>query len=173
MSRPFKTRPKPQYLLILVLALSCLVLHSALVGAEDETSSKIDAANSVLRQALVAIVEAEQAGGNVSSLVTRLSNAGGLLAEAEIAYRIGNLAEAGTKADSALSLANEVKDEALDLKDSSLSEARRSLMFTAGISFVGAVVFVFVLLFAWIRFKRAYAKKLPGMKPEVTLDAKA
>jgi hypothetical protein len=173
MSRPSKTRLKPQHLLILTLMLSCLALRSGLVQAEDEASSKMAAADNALQQALDAIVEAEQAGGNASELATRLNSAAVLLAQAEIAYRTGNLTEAGTKADSALSLANAVKDEALDLKNSSQSEARRILTFTAGMSFVGAVVFAFVLLFAWIRFKRSYAKKLPYMRPEVASNAEA
>jgi hypothetical protein len=141
------------------------------VSAGDETSSAIGEADNALRMAFEAVLEAERAGANVSDLIVKLDGAGGLLAEAENAYRVGNFSEAISKADKCSMLADGIMGEALSLKSSALADAQRAILQTLTISCVGGVAFLAVLFFVWGWFKRAYAEKLMRMKPEVASDA--
>nr|NIR87761.1 hypothetical protein [Candidatus Bathyarchaeota archaeon] len=60
----------------------------AIIKAEDSVASGYDA-----------VLEAEEAGANVSGLLARLNEAAMLLAEAEIAFRLGDFDEAVVSAD--------------------------------------------------------------------------
>jgi hypothetical protein len=143
------------------------------VSAGDEASSAIGEADNALRRAFEAVLEAERAGVNVSDLIVKLDGAGGLLAEAENAYRVGNFSEAVSKADKCSMLADGVVGEALSLKSSALADAQRAVLQTLTFSWVGGVAFLAVLFFVWGWFKRVYAEKLLRMKPEVAVDAEA
>jgi len=158
------------FLLVLVAFSLGLSHRSVCVGWSDEASSAIEGAENVLRQAFEAVLEAERAGANISSLMTTLNEAGRLLAEAEIAYGIGNSGEAVSEADQCYVLVNGVIGEALSLKSSVLADAQRISMQTLTLSLMGSVAFLIVLFFAWGLFKRVYAKRLLKMKPEVACD---
>jgi hypothetical protein len=154
--------------MVLSLSLTCLPFY---VSANDEASLAIGEADSALRRAFEAVLEAERAGANVSDLIVKLDEAGGLLAEAENAYRVGNFSEAVSKADKCSMLADGVVGEALSLKSSALADAQKATLQTLTFSCVGGVAFLTVLFFVWGWFKRAYAEKLMRMKPEVASDA--
>jgi hypothetical protein len=149
----------------------CLTLLPFYVSASDEASSAIGEADNALRQAFEAVLEAERAGVNVSDLLVKLDEAGGLLAEAENAYRVGNFSEAISKAERCSLVADGVIGEALSLKSSALADAQKAVLQTLTFSWVGGVAFLAVLFFVWSWFKRAYAEKLMRMKPEVASDA--
>jgi hypothetical protein len=112
-------------------------------------------------------LDAERVGANVSGLILRLNEAGELLAEAEMAYRVGNFSEAASKADQCYMLADGVIGEASSLKSSALADAQARFSSTLIFSLAGAVVFVTALILIWFLFKPFYAKKLLRMKPEV------
>ena len=143
------------------------------VSANDEASLAIGEADNALRQAFEAVLDAERAGANLSDLIVKLDEAGGLLAEAENAYRVGNFSEAISKADKCSMQADGVVGEALNLKGSALADAQKAVLQTLTFSWVGGVAFLAVLFFVWSWFKRAYAGKLMRMKPEVASDAEA
>lgn len=145
-------------------------LQVSLVKANDEQAS-IDAANSSINQAFKNVLIIEKDGGNVTQLMTRLNDAGQLLAEAENAYQNGNLSEVSSKAQSARLIANQVNSETLNLRYLSLIGTQDSFWLTLVFSVIGAVAFTTILSFVWRRFKRAYIKKLLEMKPEVIKDA--
>lgn len=157
-------------LIIMVFPLSLTLLPST-VSAGDEASSAIGEADNALRMAFEAVLEAERAGANVSDLIVKLDEAGGLLAEAENAYRVGNFSEAVSRAEECSVLADGVVGEALSLKSSALADAQKAVLQTLTFSWVGGVAFLAVLFFVWGWFKRVYAKKLLKMKPEVAVDA--
>ena len=164
-----------------VAVLSLLVLTafgSGLQGsfralAGDDVSSRISAAEDALQRAFGAVLDAENAGANVSALLMELDVAGRNLTEAEMAYKSGSLVEAVSKAERCSVLANEVVDEALALKDSALVNARSAewQMFT--FSGVSAFVFLIVLVLVWLMFKRSYNGKLLTMRPEAGSDVEA
>jgi len=141
------------------------------VSADDGASSAISEANDALRRAFEAVLEAERVGANVSGLIVKLNEVGGLLAEAEIAYKNGNFSEAVSKAKECSGLADGVMDEALTLKGKALAMGQNIFWQNLSITLVESAVFLIFLFFVWDWFKRFYSKKLMKMKPEVAVDA--
>jgi len=162
---------------ILFASLLCLFLVLALTTvcmatSEDEVTSKISEANNALREAFKTVLEAEEAGANVSGLVAKLNEAGGFLSEAEMAYRNGDLDKAVSETAKCLTIANGILGDALALKSSALEDAQIMRTHTLLFSFAGAVVSVVGLFLVWVRFKPFYVRKLLKMKPEVASNAK-
>ena len=156
--------------LMLVGLVTCGPLHAS---TSDEASSRITNADDALKLAFKRVLDAEEAGANVSSLTSDLNEAGESLAEADVAYRNGNLTGAAGLADRCSALAGTVSVEALALKDSALDDSQRAFGSTFIFSTVGAYAFVAALILSWFWFKRAHARKLLGMKCEVASDAEA
>jgi hypothetical protein len=151
-----------------------LGLHGSFgVLAGDDVPSSISAAEDALQRAFVAVLDAENAGANVSALLFKLNVAGENLTDAEMAYKSGSPIEAVSKAEECSALANGVIDEASALKNSALADARRSEWQTFTLSGVGAFVILIVLACVWVIFKRSYDGKLLGMRPEAGSDVEA
>jgi hypothetical protein len=165
-----KTALASSAILMLVGLVTCGPLHaSTSVG----TSSRITNADDALKLAFKRVLEAEEAGANVSSLTSDLNEAGESLAEAEVAYRNGNLTGAAGLADRCSALAGTVSVEALALKGSALADSQQAFWLTLVFSTGGASVLVEVLILSWFLFKLERARKLLGMKCEVVSDADA
>jgi hypothetical protein len=145
-------------------------LQITLVKASNETTS-IQAANSSINQAFTNVLAAEKAGGNVTQLLARLSSAGELLAEADNAYRSGNLANVTSEAENAGLIADQVNSDAISLQNASISRSQNNFLLTLIFSVDGVFVFVVVLFLVWRRVKRGYMKRLRGLKPEVVENA--
>ena len=159
---------------LLVIALVGLFSHGVfVVRGADEASSSVGEADVAVRQAFDATLDAERAGANVSGLIVRLDEAGGLLAEAENAYRVGNFSEAVSKAEECSMLADGVIGEALSLQNMALADAQTAFWQNLTFSCVGGAAFLVVLFLVWGWFKRVYAEKLLKMKPEVASDVEA
>jgi hypothetical protein len=157
-----------------ILMLAGLVACGPLrASTGEEASSRITSADDALKLAFKRVLDAEEAGANVSSLTSDLNEAGESLAEAEVAYRNGNLTGAAGLADRCSALAGTVSVEALALKDSALTDSQRAFESTFVFATVGASLFVEALILSWFWFKRAHARKLLGMKCEVVSDAEA
>jgi len=159
-------------LIIMVFSLS-LTRLPFYVSANDEASSAIGDADNALRRAFEAVLEAESAGANVSGLIARLNEAGELLAEAEIARKIGSVSEAASEAEQCSVLADGVMDEAITLKGEVLAGAQIAFWQDLTVTVMGSAVFLVAMFFVWGWFKRAYAEKLLRMKPEVASDVEA
>lgn len=158
-----------QVILVAVIMLLITIVpsfHMTFVKASNESAS-IEAADSSINQAFTNVLAAEKAGGNVSQLLAKLNSAGELLAEADNAYRSGNLVNITSKAENARLIADQVNSDALSLLNASIGRSRNSFVLTLIFSVDGALVFVVVLLLVWRRFKRDHMKKLLGLKPEV------
>jgi hypothetical protein len=69
-------------LAILVLSLYVLSVNQA-TAQTDQTTLKLQAANTAVNQAFNATLDAEKAGANVTDLLSQLSYAGSVLASAE------------------------------------------------------------------------------------------
>jgi hypothetical protein len=115
-------------------------------------------------------LDAERAGANVSGLILRLNEAGGILAEAEMALGNGDSSEAASKAGQCIGIAESVKSDADVLKASALEKAQTVFWTSLTFSVVGIVVFVVVLMLVWRWFKGGYVRRMLGMKPEVAAD---
>jgi len=156
---------------LLVIALVGLFLHGVFIArGADEASSSVGEADVAVRQAFDATLDAERAGANVSGLILRLSEAGGILVEAEMALGNGNSSEAASKAGQCIGIAESVKGDADVLKASALDEAQTVFWTSLTFSVVGIAVFVAVLVLVWRWFKRGYVRKMLGLKPEVAHD---
>jgi len=153
---------------LLVLVLVGLFSHGVfVVRGADEASSSVGEADVAVRRAFNATLEAERAGANVSGLIVRLNEAGGILVEAEMALGNGNSSEAAGKAVQCIGIAQSVKSDADVLKASALDGARTVFWASLAFSVVGIVAFVVVLVLVWRWFKRGYVRRMLGMKPEV------
>lgn len=148
-----------------VLTLSLQGLCGA--GGYVEAASSLDGAEELVCQAFETVLEAEEAGANVSILMADLNEAGALLAEAEILRRNGDVDEAAGIAEQAVVIANDVEREALELKNLASVNRQNVFWFSSVCSLVGVSVFLIVLFFVWSWFRRVYVRRLLRMKPEV------
>lgn len=152
--------------IIIVLMITSIVsLYPPVIDAKNESAS-IEAANSSINQAFTNVLAAEKAGANVTELLFRLNSAGEYLAEAENAYKSGDLANINSTAENAILIANQVNSDALALREASLVESQNSFWWTLTFSVVGTVALGVALLLARRRFKCSFNNKVLGMKPE-------
>jgi hypothetical protein len=146
---------------------ACLQLP---VARADNEQASIEAADSSIRQAFAVVLEAEKAGGNVTQLLAELNVAGSRLADAENAYRSGKMSEVVAIAGNASQIAENARNEALNLRDVSAANSQNEFWLTITFSAIGAVVFIFALMLGWRRFSSAYSENLLKKKPEVVAD---
>ena len=153
-------------LAILMLSL-CLIGFYPASAQTDQTTSKLQAANSVVEHAFIVVLDAESAGANVTDLLVQLNYAEGVLAQAEISYRIGDFNKAAVQADNVLPIAQQVTIAAQNAKQTALDSGQITFWSSIVSTVVGAFVFVLVLFLVWGWFKRRYFKSLSDAKPEV------
>jgi hypothetical protein len=132
----------------------------------EEASVAVSDADGALRGTFVAVLDAESSGANVSGLMGRLNEAGVALTGARVALAAGNYSDAVGRAGECRGLADSVALEAGVLNNDAAAQASRWWV-TVLLSVTGSVVFVVVLSLVWRRFKRYYADRLLGSKPEV------
>lgn len=153
-------------LAILTLSICVLNFYPAVAQA-DQTASKLQVANSAVEQSFNAVLNAEKAGANVTSLLDQYNGAADLLAQAENAYRTGDNNTAVNDADAALSIAQQVTTAAQPAQESASTSAQTAFWTTVAFTVEAAIVFVLVLFLVWCRFKRSYINSLSEAKPEV------
>jgi len=151
-----------------VLAIVCLMFSvpCGLTVGFEEASVAVADADGALRGAFVAVSDAESAGANVSGLIGRLNDAGVALTGARVALAVGNYSDAVGRAGECRGLADGVVLDAGVLKNDAAAQASRWWV-TVLLSVAGSVVFGVVLFLVWRRFKRYYADRLLGCRPEV------
>lgn len=163
---------KVSFLLLLVLLVFTSSVGSAFCTAtSDEASLKLSEAESALRRAFVAVLDAERAGADVSGLMLELNLAGGNLTWAQNAYRSEDFSGVAGAADQCSSLADKIVSGTSLLKGSALAEAQDSEWRMLAFSGIGGLAFALVLFLVWVMFRRSYSRKLLGSKPEVGSDA--
>ncbi len=133
----------------------------------DQTSSKLQAANTAVNQAFNAVLAAEKAGANVTGLLAQLNVAEGDLAQAENSYRTGDSNTAAAQADSVLPIAQQVTTAAQNAKQTAIVSGQNAFWSTIAFTVIGAFVFVLALFLVWRWFKRRYINNLSQAKPEV------
>ena len=153
-------------LAILMLSLCLIGVYPA--GAQtDQTTLKLQAANSAVEQAFIAVLDAEKAGANVTDLLSQLNYAEGKLAQAENSYRTGHFNIAAVQADNVRPIAQQVTTAAQSAKQTALDSGQITFWSSITSTVVGVFVFVLVLFVVWSWFKRSYIKSLSDAKPEV------
>jgi len=155
--------------LLVFLTLTVFLSAVKQVKAEETQSpSQLTEADTAVKKAFSAVLEAEDAGANVTSLLSRLSDGENLLAQAEMAYKVGDVSRAIDNAADASAIASEVEDSALSARFAASINSQTSFWSTAAILTVAGAAFVVFMFLIWIRFKKSYIERLRNSKPEVT-----
>ncbi len=103
-------------------------------------------------------------------MLVRLNEAGELLAEAQVAFRLGDFDEAVFSANLCSEIGEEVSGEADELRVEAYSSRVMSSWLTMTGSLVGVVAVVIGSFWGWRVFKRRYYRRVLRMKPEVAKD---
>jgi hypothetical protein len=148
-------------LVVLVMSFSVLSMPSAVLAetTQAEAQSAIAAAQKELIVCYQAVTNASDAGGNVTSLLLVLDQAGSNLSLANLAYKNGDNATAQTYANQSLNLLlqNNVTTRA-DALQNSASQARFwSFMINVVGSSIGAVAVVIGGFIVWTFLKHKYS----------------
>jgi len=131
----------------------------------DQIASYLQADNTAVNQAFSAVLDAEKAGANVTSLQAQLNNVAGNLAQAENSYLSGNYSAAATQADKVLPIAQQVTIHAQEAKQAATVSRQDVFWSTIAFTVIGSIVFVLVLFLVWRWFKRRYINNLSESKP--------
>jgi len=154
----------------LVLASQSYAIAVVAEAREDVVASALIDAEGVVASAYQTVLNAEEAGANVSSLLARLNEAEGFLAQGRVAHTQGDFDEALNFANLSKGVGVQVKDDALELRNLALNESLQRVSFTTAASVVACTLIAFVSLWVWRVFKRRYYQRVLGMKPEVNVD---
>ena len=154
-------------LLVILILSTCLIGVYSTIAQTDQTSSKLQAANTAINQAFNAVLDAEATGANVTDLMAQINTAQGFLAQADNSYRTGDANAASIQADSLLPVAQKVILEAQNAKQNAIVSSQSVFWSTTALTVFGVFVFVLVLFLVWRCFKSGYIKRLSEAKPEV------
>lgn len=154
-------------LLVLLVFLMSISSFNHVVAQTDQTMT-LQTANSAFEEAFNTVLDAEQAGANVTALLGRLNVAADLLAQVEMAYRHGDPTTVADNADIALTIVLEVKTNAYTAKEAALVAYQNNFLSIGVLSVVDSVLFVFLLFLVWRLLKQRHIKDLLRSKPEVT-----
>jgi hypothetical protein len=155
--------------LIAVYALSFVHFCSAEVNEQD-ASLAVSRADEAIKAAYGAVVEAEKAGGDVSSLVSELNRALDGFSEGKMAFDSGTYDVALPLVEGAIEISDGVLNSAVWLKR--LAEYIREVTFRNRLV-ITAVVVCFIVAFGfagWSLFKDYYLRRVMGLRPEVVVD---
>ena len=157
-------------LLVLSTFISSPLVLRAHASSQVVAASAISQAEQALASAYEAVLEAEQAGANVTGLLARLNEAGDLLAQANVLYRLGDFDGVARFAELCGQIGEEVRVEAHGLRDLALEEAAQRFRWTMIGSILGVAIVVGGSFLGWRIFKRRYYRRVLGMRPEVISD---
>jgi len=135
------------------------LVNSSLTEAEDAFASTYEI-----------VLDAERAGANVSGLFVRLNLCAKYLSEAHVWHRLGDSANANHFAGLCYDLVEDLRPEAIELRDEAkkLDDAKNA---TTTFGSVVAVIVVIVSCFVvWRIFKRRYNRQVLSLRPEVVSD---
>ena len=152
---------------LVFLTTSFLSSVSKFTVEATETPSELTDADNALKQAFAAVLEAEQAGANVTVLLGRLNEGANLLAQAEMAYRVGDVSEAVDKAAGVFVIASEVEMDTVRASGLASISGQIAVWMTVGISIVAGSYFVFFMFWIWTWFKQNYIKNQLNSRLEV------
>jgi len=156
------------FLLVLSVSVVPIFVSSAIAESDDDAAlSAIDGAEVSMVSAYEAVLEAEADGVDVSGLLLRLDDAGGLLVEARVAYGLGDFDEAVGFAGLCSEVGDAVNSDAVDLRLGVQGSRVTELWLTLAGSLVGVVVVLFVGFFGWGVVKRRFVRRVLEMKVEV------
>lgn len=149
---------------------SCIIPYyqSINISAQtDNVSIKIQEAKTAFNAALNAVLDAEQAGANITDLIVQLNFAVNNLSKAENNYRIGDYTTAVSQAESVVLSAQEVSAAAQNAKEDAIISVKNAFWSKTVFTLIGSVVFVLLLFLVWRQLKKRYIDNVFQAKPEV------
>lgn len=157
------------FLLITSLCFFIIPYHQSInISAQtDNVSIKIQEANTALNTAFNAVLDAEQAGANITDLIVQLNIAANDLSQAENNYRIEDYTTAVSQAENVVILAQEIVETAQNAKEDAIISVKNAFWSKIVFTLIGSVVFVSILFLVWRQLKKRYINKLFQAKPEV------
>jgi di/tricarboxylate transporter len=156
-------------LVILILSTGILSVYPT-IAQTDQTTSKLQLANTAVNQAFNAVLDAEAVGANMTRLLVQINYADSLLSQAENSYRTGDFSTAATKAESLLPIAQQIATSAQNAKQNAVISSQNAFWLTIAFTIIGIVMLIEVLFLVWLWLKRRYIKNLSEAKPEVTVN---
>ena len=152
--------------LLFLLPFPILLVNAS---SEDVVTLALTEAEEALVSVHEAVLEAEQAGANVSALLDKSNLASEYLAEAYVWYRLGVFENANRFAGLCSDAIGGVRSEAFELRD----EAKRLSEADFVVNIIRSVVGVSVVLVScstiWLVFRRRYRRRV-GLMSEVVYD---
>jgi hypothetical protein len=136
----------------------------------DMMSLEVAEAEEALVSAYDAVLEAEEAGANVSGLLDKLNVGSEYLAEASVYVRLGDSESAARLAGLCVEAVDDVEGEAVLLRDEAVKFERADFLARVVGSAVGVVIVVVGGFVLWTVFRRRYLEKVLGSRPEVVSD---
>jgi len=158
-----------KFLVVPVFVFSLVSFFVPWISAASEgvVSLEVAEAEEALVSAYDAVLEAEEAGADVSGLLERLNVGGAYLAEAYAFVRQGDLASAEHFAGLCVEVAGDVEGEAGLLRDEAVRLERADVLVRVFGSAVGVVIVVVTGFILWEFFKRSFHAKILKLRPEV------
>jgi hypothetical protein len=154
---------------MIILSLLLYSQVATIYGQADESSAAAALSNAETTFAIAfeRTLEAEEVGGDVSGLLTRLNEAGSFLAEAHVCYRSSNFSGAVYFAELANEHLEGVEAEAAELANSLGVELGQRLSLTMAGSVVGVFVVALIGFLGWGYVKGRFVRRVLKMRPEV------
>ena len=134
----------------------------------DDVPLEVADAEEALVLAYDSVLEAEEAGADVSSLLGMLNVGEDYLAEAYAHLRLGDSEGAVHLAGFCVQVVDEVEVEAILLREEAARSERADVLGRMFGSAVGVVAVVVSAFLFWGFFKRRYYSKVLKMRPEVS-----
>jgi hypothetical protein len=158
------------FVCILVLFLLSVAIPNVFAVSNGEAQDAINRAESAMNSAYKSVLEAEQAGADVSSLLSELNSSSALLSEAYMWYRVGNFSEAKDFANRCYDSLNGVAFEANESREFAVVTRKQNMLISATLSMSAICAIWFISFYGWRLFKRRYYEQVLQQKPEVQTD---
>ena len=153
------------YALTLFLILSVVLPFSAHGANRQEISATISDAEQAIAIGFRAVLDAEQAGANVSSLLVKLSQGADLLSSARMAFEDGDLNEAARLSDLSSEVGTQVESDAQTLKAEASNAAVTRFQLYLASSVLAMLIIVLATSFGYRFLKKRYLDRQLKMKP--------
>ena len=161
------SRSKFLMLSVFLLLLLTFPVPWLAASSEDASTVALTEAEEILGLTYEAVLEAEEAGANVSGLLGRLDLGGEYLAEAYVLVRLGDSENADRLAGLCVEVVEDVRSEAFELRDEMNRSGESDRFMTMVGSVVGVIAVVVISFLVWRVFKQRYCKSVLELRPEV------
>lgn len=158
-----------KFLVVFVFLFSLVSVSVPWVSATngDAVPLAVAEAEEALVSAYGVVLEAEEAGANVSLLLDKLNVGGEYLVEAYVWDRLGDSENTSRFSGLCYDIAEDVQSDAVELRDEAKSSPKSEFVAVMFRSVVGVILVVGLCFVVWLVFKWRYRKKVVGLKPEV------